>query len=273
MRKLTIMCLAAMSMTSFGCKKKGGSDVTAKMEGFQKAMCECKDKVCADKVNADMTTWGTAMAKGATGKEEKPDPEMAKKSADVMTKYTECMTKLMMGDAGNPADTKPADTKPADTAPAAAASGKCPDGFTLQAKGGFCIKLPAGTKGDGGAGMAQGDGTIMRYSWVGGDKGSDWGIAVDVRPNNEHYAESLEYVKQPPYQGKKVADGKVGDAGGWASGDSGPPSAGFAQRRWIKSMNKNDKTTVSCDISRANGTGAPSEDEVFEACKTITLPK
>jgi hypothetical protein len=102
MNKLMIASLAALSLfTVAGCKKKGGaSDAIAKMEGFSKSMCECKDKACADKVNADMTTWGTEMAKTAGKGDEKPDPDMAKKSADIMTKYTECMTKLMMAGAG-----------------------------------------------------------------------------------------------------------------------------------------------------------------------------
>jgi len=118
MNKLTISFVAAMSLLAFaGCKKKGGAmgEAVAKMEGFQKSMCDCKDKACADKVNEDMTKWGTEMAKtaGAGAKDEKPDPEMAKKSADIMTKYTECMTKIMMAGAGAP----PAGDKPAgDTA-------------------------------------------------------------------------------------------------------------------------------------------------------------
>src|SRR3954468_3555088 len=108
MSKLMISFLAATSLfTIAGCKKKGGSDVIAKMEGFQKSMCECKDKACADKVTADMTTWGTEMAKTA-GKDEKPDPDLAKKSADVMAKYTECMTKLMMGGGAMAGGDKPA---------------------------------------------------------------------------------------------------------------------------------------------------------------------
>ena len=96
MNKLTIAFVAAVSIASFGCKKKNaGGDALAKMEGFSKSMCECKDKACADKVNEEMTKWGTEMSKTAD-KDAKPDPDMAKKSADVMTKYTECMTKLMM---------------------------------------------------------------------------------------------------------------------------------------------------------------------------------
>jgi hypothetical protein len=121
MTKLMIAFVAAVSILSFaGCKKKGGaSDAIAKMEGFQKSMCECKDKACADKVQEDMTKWGTEAAKTAN-KDEKPDPEMVKKSGEIMTKYTECMTKLMTASMGGdkPAGDKPADPpagdKPAD---------------------------------------------------------------------------------------------------------------------------------------------------------------
>ncbi|MBA2539882.1 MAG: hypothetical protein H0V17_09630 [Deltaproteobacteria bacterium] len=125
MNKLTISFVAAMSLLAFaGCKKKGGpaGEAVAKMEGFQKSMCDCKDKACADKVNEDMSKWGTEMAKTAgAAKDDKPDPDLAKKSADIMTKYTECMTKLMMAGAGAapaPAgDTAaPAGDKPADMA-------------------------------------------------------------------------------------------------------------------------------------------------------------
>jgi hypothetical protein len=106
MMKLSIGVVAALSLVAVtGCKKKGGAgEAVAKMEEFSKAMCECKDKACADKVNADMSKWGTEMAKTAGKADEKPDPELAKKSADIMTKYTECMTKLMMAGAGG--DTK-----------------------------------------------------------------------------------------------------------------------------------------------------------------------
>ncbi len=78
------------------------TSAVAMMEGFQKQMCDCKDKACADKVNEDMTKWGTEMARnaGAHDYDERPDPDLARKSADIMTKYTECMTKLMMVGAG-----------------------------------------------------------------------------------------------------------------------------------------------------------------------------
>ena len=87
MHKIMFVFVAAISMFAFtGCKKKGGgaSDAIAKMEGFSKAMCECKDKACADKVQEDMTKWGTEAAKTAKP-DEKPDPEMVKKSGEIMT--------------------------------------------------------------------------------------------------------------------------------------------------------------------------------------------
>jgi hypothetical protein len=130
MMKLSIGMVAALSLLGVaGCKKKGGAagEAMAKMEEFSKAMCDCKDKACADKVNADMTKWGTEMAKNAKpGDAEKPDPDMAKKSADIMTKYTECMTKLMMAGAGG-GDMKGGDTKGGDMAGAKPAGKSCED--------------------------------------------------------------------------------------------------------------------------------------------------
>ncbi len=108
MNKVMFTLVAALSLATFGCKKKGGAagEAVAKMESFQKAMCDCKDKACADKVNEDMSKWGSDMSKNAgAGKEDKPDPDLAKKSADIMTKYTECMTKLMMAGMGSGSDT------------------------------------------------------------------------------------------------------------------------------------------------------------------------
>ena len=69
----------------------------ATMEYYSNRMCACTDKACADTVNEALAAWGTHMAKTAgAAAEEKPDPELAKKSADIMTRYTECMTKLLM---------------------------------------------------------------------------------------------------------------------------------------------------------------------------------
>ncbi len=82
----------------------GGTDASraiARMEGFSNQMCQCRDRACVDGVNEAMTRWGTEMAKRARPpRDERPDPELAKRSADIMTRYTECMTKVMMAGAG-----------------------------------------------------------------------------------------------------------------------------------------------------------------------------
>ncbi len=151
-------------------------------------------------------------------------------------------------------------------------SGHCPDGFTQKST--FCIKLPAGVVGDGGQGMAVGDGKTMQYGFPGGDKGSDYGITIRVSARNDQYfADNLEAVKKPTYQGKAIADGKIGDSGAWGSGEEGPPPAGYAQRHYLNAFIRGDKEELHCDVSRANGTGAPSEDDVFNACKTIAFAK
>lgn len=80
------------------CEERTAKCAVATMEVFSNQMCACTDKACADKVNEEMAAWGTEMANTAgAARDEKPDPELAKKSADIMTRYTECMTKLFMG--------------------------------------------------------------------------------------------------------------------------------------------------------------------------------
>lgn len=169
------------------------------------------------------------------------------------------------------ADPKVADPKAAPVA--AVVTGKCADGFTLQATGGFCIKLPAGVKGDGGPPMEVGNNKAQQFGWAGGEKGSDFGITVKVWPMSEYYADSLKDVSKAPYQGKALAQGKIGDTGAWGTGESAPSTPPAVNRHELNAVNKNDKMQLSCNITRAIGTGAPTEDDVFEACKTITFPK
>jgi hypothetical protein len=87
-------------------KSGGGGDALAqealtKVDGFRDQMCACKDKDCATKVSDAMTKWGNEMA-SKVGK-EKPEIAIAKKMGESVTKFTECMTKLMMDAAPAPA--------------------------------------------------------------------------------------------------------------------------------------------------------------------------
>jgi len=104
MSKLTIAFLAAVSIASFGCKKKGGAgEAMAKMGEFKDKMCACKDKKCADGVQDEMNKWSADNAKNAGDKPEKPDEKTMKEMQDVGTKYGECMAKAMGGGETPPA--------------------------------------------------------------------------------------------------------------------------------------------------------------------------
>ncbi|HET9622722.1 MAG TPA: hypothetical protein VFP84_15220, partial [Kofleriaceae bacterium] len=105
MKKLSIAFLAAMSIASFGCKKKGGGgDALAKMTEFKDKMCACKDKACSDKVNDEMMKWGQEQAKNSGDKAQATDGEEAKKIAAVSEEFSKCLTKIStdaaMGAAG-----------------------------------------------------------------------------------------------------------------------------------------------------------------------------
>ncbi len=166
-----------------------------------------------------------------------------------------------------------ADTK-AEPKAAASSNGKCADGFSYNSMGTFCIKLPPAYAGKVDAeGRESGNGTAKQYGWAGGDSGSDYGITVMVSPMNEYWADSLERVAQPPYQGKLTAQGKLDGGGAWATGEDSAPPAGKNQRHWIHTVAKSDKLKLTCEITRASGTGKPSEEEVFETCKSITFAK
>jgi hypothetical protein len=76
---------------------KGGGDMAgamAKMSEMKDKMCACADKACADKVNEDYMKWGQEMAKNVDTS-EKPGEDDAKKMADVMKSYGDCMAKAM----------------------------------------------------------------------------------------------------------------------------------------------------------------------------------
>jgi hypothetical protein len=98
MTKLIIAFAAVVSLSSFGCSKKGGGgdDAVAKMAQFKDAMCKCGegDTACANKVLDDQKKYGEEMAKNAD-KDAKPDPDMAKKMEPIMAEYTKCSTKAM----------------------------------------------------------------------------------------------------------------------------------------------------------------------------------
>lgn len=65
----------------------------ADMIGFKDRMCACKDKDCANAVNADWNRWTQDMSKLA-GMDDKPDEEVVKQFTDAMQAFTACQMKL-----------------------------------------------------------------------------------------------------------------------------------------------------------------------------------
>ena len=160
MTKLSIAFLAAVSIASFGCKKKGGAgEAMAKMSEFKDKMCACKDKKCADEVQDSMNKWSAENAKNAGDKAEKPDEKTMKEMQEVGTKYGECMAKAMgggdtatpppAGDGSAAGSAAPAGDGSAAAAPAAGGGDlptECKDYQAAIEKLSKCDKLPQATR-------------------------------------------------------------------------------------------------------------------------------
>jgi hypothetical protein len=86
--------------------KKGGTgeveEAIVTMVQMTDKMCACADKPCAEKVNDEYTKWGQEMMEKRTLKQkqgqatETATGDNAKKIADTMKRYSECMDKTLM---------------------------------------------------------------------------------------------------------------------------------------------------------------------------------
>jgi chorismate mutase len=79
----------------------GAQDVAraalAKMEGFKAQMCACKDSACATRVNTEMSTWSTELAKIGTATDI--DATVTAKIGEVAQAYGVCLARVMSVDA------------------------------------------------------------------------------------------------------------------------------------------------------------------------------
>jgi hypothetical protein len=74
--------------------RRGAAEAIAKMSAFRDRMCVCRDQACVDRVNADMTAWGTEMARSA-GRDDKVSESDTKKMFEISESTTRCMTKVL----------------------------------------------------------------------------------------------------------------------------------------------------------------------------------
>jgi hypothetical protein len=66
-----------------------------RLRDYEGRMCACTDRTCANKVQDDMTQEFTRRIR-ETRARDKPDPDAVRESGQIMTRYTQCMTKLMI---------------------------------------------------------------------------------------------------------------------------------------------------------------------------------
>jgi hypothetical protein len=252
MKNLTIVFLAAASLASVGCKKKGGAgEAMAKMSEFKDKMCACKDKKCADDVQAAMSTWSAESAKSAGDKKpEAPDEKTMKEMQEVGTKYGECMAKAM--GAGDTTATGSDATKPAEPpkpAEPVAAAGDC---NVKSDAGGFCFTGTGLTAAD----PLKQDDTKTNYGYSAGDKSLMIGVT-----KMEEAGDFDDEVGSRTTEGKAKKDMKVEDLpnGGkmltW--NDEGT--------QMVTVLNKKDMKLLFCRT-----TGKPTADPALvESCKSL----
>jgi hypothetical protein len=157
MNKIAIAFLAATSLASFGCKKKGGAgEAMDMMKKYKADLCACKDhdldcgKKATDGYQKSMADWAAKNAGDKGDTSMKPDPEMEK----LTTEVADCSKRVMTPDMGAAGGGAAAGGAAAGGAPAggsdqAAPAGGAPAGGSDQAApaGG----APAGGSADGSA--------------------------------------------------------------------------------------------------------------------------
>lgn len=73
-------------------------EAVRKMDGFAEAMCDCRDRACAERVTNEMTQYGEVMAKRYEGKPEpKVTADQKRRMEEAVKRLMECTTRAMGG--------------------------------------------------------------------------------------------------------------------------------------------------------------------------------
>ncbi|MEO8700046.1 MAG: hypothetical protein ABI867_08375 [Kofleriaceae bacterium] len=83
-----IVFVSALLFSALGCGSKADNALN-ELEGFKNKMCECKDKVCADKVNDEMLEWSKKMKDEGVKKSELTDDQKTK-AKDINKEMSKC---------------------------------------------------------------------------------------------------------------------------------------------------------------------------------------
>src|ERR1700759_4230155 len=120
MNKLAIAFLAATSLASFGCKKKGGAgEAMEMMKKYKTDLCACKDhdldcgKKATDAYQKSMADWAAKNTGEKADTSAKPDPETEKLTTEVADGSKRVMTPDMGAAGGAAGGAPPAGAPPA----------------------------------------------------------------------------------------------------------------------------------------------------------------
>jgi len=150
MNKIAIAFLAAVSLASFGCKKKGGGEAMEAMKKYKTDLCVCKDHdiECGKKASDAYMKSQSENAGKAADMSAKPDPDMEK----LQTEIADCTKRVMTPDTGAAAGGAPpaGGAAPAGGSDTPAAGGAAPAAGSDTPAAGAPPAAPAG-EGSGSA--------------------------------------------------------------------------------------------------------------------------
>jgi hypothetical protein len=163
MNKIAIAFLAAMSLASFGCKKKGGAgEAMEMMKKYKTDLCACKDhdmdcgKKATDAYQKAMADWAAKnTGDKAADTSAKPDPEMEK----VTNEVADCSKRVMTPDMGAAAGAPPAGGA---AAPPAGDNAAAPAGGAAAPPAGDNAAAPAGGAPAAGSDGSAGSGSAAK---------------------------------------------------------------------------------------------------------------
>jgi hypothetical protein len=91
MKNLSVLFVAALSVTALGCKKSNSGAID-KLTAFKETACACKDAACAKKAAEDMNAWAQEFAKSKDG-DNAMSPDDEKKIGEISEAMMKCISK------------------------------------------------------------------------------------------------------------------------------------------------------------------------------------
>jgi hypothetical protein len=177
-----------------------------------------------------------------------------------------CKAKDKGGEADKSSTTNaPAPAAKTAGAPAAAAPAGCAAGFTNPDSIGVCIKVPADLKPSSTPGHA---GNEKAAGWA-GEGDAEISVIVGEYSRSLWDQNAKDMLAGGGFGGKLKEQGKLGTDGVWGTFKA---DEGTTERTMLVARVHNDKIEVQCFAERSVMSNlGPKAEDLFEACKTLTL--